>query len=152
MIDQAISRVWPALVIALGSVIAGGLLSAVTAHAATQAASWASAYLVLVGGVGTAGLAIGRGLLSASTPSRGRLWGELGLWMAGNALVMLGTLASPAWLVELGSVMLVAALGSVGAGVYRGKGHTPLRWLFLTLLVVLAVSIPAGILLSNLRR
>lgn len=152
MIDHVVSRVWPALVIALVSVIAGGILSAVTAHAATQAASWAAAYLVLVGGVGTAGLAIGRGLVSASTPSNNRLWSERGIWVVGNVLVLAGTLISPAGFVEVGSVLLMVTLWSVGAGVYRGKGHAALRWLFLTLLVVLIVSIPIGILLSHLRR
>lgn len=150
--ESPLRRVWPALVLALLCVIAGGLVSAVTAHAATQAASWAAAYLVLVGGVGTGGLAVGRGLFSRVEPTRARLGSELTTWLLGNALVLTGTLLTPAWLVEVGSVLLLVALVSVVAAVYRGGGAAILRRLFLTLVIVLLVSIPVGVLISHLRR
>lgn len=151
MIDRAVAQTWPALVIALLSVIAGGLLSAVTAHAATQSASWAAAYLVLVGGIGTGGLAIGRGMLSRGEPSRRRLILELAAWIFGNVHVLAGTLGGPPMFVEIGSAFLVGTLISVLLGVWKGPGHRALRGLFLTLVIVLLVSIPVGILLSNLR-
>lgn len=152
MVESFFQRFWPAWVLGLSCVIAGGLLSAVTAHAATQAASWASAYLVLVGGVATSGLAAGRGLLSREAPTPARLGIELGLWVAGNALVLIGTLLSPAWFVEAGSVLLVLALASIASGVHKGTGPALVRRLFLALVIVLLVSIPVGIALSHLRR
>lgn len=132
--------------------VGGGLLSAITAHAATQAASWAAAYLVLVLGVGTGGLAVGRALFTPPDSQAGRQREELIVWLLGNALVLAGTLLSPAWLVDAGSVLLVFALGSLLAGVYKGEGPALLRRLFLTLMTVLLVSIPIGVLISHLRR
>ncbi len=152
MKGHPIVRIWPAALVALVSVIAGGLLSAVTAHAPSQPAAWASAYLVLVCGVATGGLAVGRGMLSGSQPSASRLGLELTLWVAGNGLVLGGTLLSPAWLVEAGSVLMVIALGSVLAGVYRGGGNRLLRVLFMALVLVISVSIPVGLFLSHLGR
>lgn len=152
MIDRLVHQMWPALTLGLISIIAGGLLAAITAHAATQSASWASAYLVLVLGVGTAGLSIGRGLLSPGLPSPRRLGTEFALWVGGNALVLAGTLGGPALLVDVGSAALVVSLASVLAGVVRGRGSRTLRSLFLTLVIVLLVSIPVGIVLSHLRR
>ncbi len=152
MKEHPIVRIWPAPLVALVSVIAGGLLSAVTAHAPTQPTAWASAYLVLVGGVATAGLAVGRAMLSGSQPSARRLGLELALWVAGNGFVLGGTLLSPAWLVEVGSGLMVIALGSVLAGVYRGGGNRVLRVLFMALVLVISVSIPVGLFLSHLGR
>lgn len=152
MTEDVLRRTWPALLIALGAVVAGGLLSAITAHAATQAASWASAYLVLVVGVGTAGLAVGRALFTPAGSQVGWQRTELIVWLLGNALVLAGTLLSPAWLVDAGSVLLVFALGSLLAGVYKGEGPALLRGLFLTLVAVLLLSIPIGLLISHFRR
>lgn len=151
MSEESLRRVWPALLVALVSVIAGGLLSAVTAHAATRSASWAAAYLVLVGGVATGGLAAGRALLSSPFPRPARLWVEFALWFAGNAFVLVGTLLSPRWLVEVGSGLLVASLASLVAGDRGGTGPVVARRLFLALVTVLLVSIPVGVFLSHLR-
>lgn len=152
MVDDLLPRIWPALLVALASVIAGGLLSAVTAHAANRPAAWASAYLVLVCGVGTGGLAVGRGLFSTAPLPTGRAVFELTAWLLGNALVLIGTLLRPPWLVEIGSALLVLALGSLVAGVRRGTGSRLLRGLFMALVIVLLVSIPVGVFLSHLGR
>lgn len=152
MSEELLRRTWPAQLVALVSVVSGGLLSAISAHAATQAASWAAAYLVLVGGVATAGLATGRTLLSPARPHPARLWVEFALWVTGNALVLIGTLLTPTWLVDVGSGLLVAALAAIVTGVYAGRGPAIVRRLFLTLVTILLVSIPVGVLLSHLRR
>ncbi|HLR58712.1 MAG TPA: hypothetical protein VK098_11085 [Beutenbergiaceae bacterium] len=151
MSEEYLRRVWPALLVALVSIIAGGLLSAITAHAATRSASWAAAYLVLVAGVGTGGLAAGRALLSSPFPRPVRVWVEFVLWFAGNALVLAGTLLHPRWLVDVGGGLLVASLASVVAGVRRGAGPVAARRLFLTLVTVLLISVPVGLLLSHVR-
>lgn len=167
----SVKQFWLPLALALACVVAGGLTAAVTAHAATRAASWAAAYLVLVAGVATAGLALGRGLLSPVFPAPGRVGAEFSGWFIGNALVLVGTLSPVSWLVEVGSVLLVISLALIVLGVRSphpraggaqpGPGTVPsassrglrtIRTLFLTLVTVLIVSIPIGILLSHLRR
>lgn len=144
-------RISPALAVALVCTIAGGLVAAVTAHAPTRSASWASAYLVLVGGVATLGLAMGRGILSPDRVPGGRLTGELATWLAGNALVVIGTLAELTWLVDVGGALLVAALALVALGVRGGRGPGWLQGLFAALVAVLLVSIPVGLFLARLR-
>lgn len=147
----ALRRVAPALAVALASTVAGGLVAAATAHAPTEHASWASAYLVLVVGVATLGLALGRALLSHGLSSGRRLLVELGLWLAGNALVMVGTLADVTWVVDVGGALLVAGLALVALAVRRGRGPGWLRAVFAGLVVLLLVSIPVGLVLARLR-
>lgn len=149
---------WPGLGFALVCTIAGGLLSAVTAHAPTQPASWAAAYLVLVCGVATLGLVMGRGVLSGEVPGGRRLLAEFAAWMLGNALVIIGALSSNPWVVDAGSFLLVGALALVVRGVLRGGARPKeraarrwMRWAFAFLVLVLLVSIPIGVLLSHLR-
>lgn len=148
-------RIVPALAVALGSTIAGGLVAAVGAHAPSEHASWASAYLVLVGGVATLGLALGRGLLSPDrSPDRAtarRLALELGTWSVGNALVIGGTLGAVTWLVDLGGALLVVALALVVLGVRGGRGLGRVRALFAGLVALLLVSIPVGLVLARVR-
>ncbi len=159
-LDPALRRTAPALVIALLATIAGGVVSAATAHSATQPASWAAAYLVLVGGVATFGLALGRGLLAHRPPAdlpAGRLGLELGAWVAGNALVLGGNLGGSAVLLALGSALLVLALVLVVAGTRPhpsrslpyAAGPAWVRWLFTAIVVVIAVSIPIGNVLAS---
>lgn len=149
--SAALRRIAPALLVALLSTVAGGLVAAVTAHAPTEHASWASAYLVLVGGVATLGLALGRGYLSPERVSARRLGGELALWLVGNALVVIGTVGEVMWLVDLGGALLVVALALVALGVRVGRGPRSLRAGFSALVVLLLVSIPVGLVLARLR-
>ena len=144
-------RVAPALAIAAASTIAGGLVSAATARTPTEHASWAAAYLVLVGGVATFGLALGRGLLSPGRPSGRALVTELVGWVVGNALVLVGTLAERTLLVDLGGLLLVIVLALSALGVRHGRGPTGVRRAFTALVVLLLVSIPVGLVLARLR-
>ncbi|MEO7130044.1 MAG: hypothetical protein ABIZ07_01545 [Dermatophilaceae bacterium] len=143
-------RLGPGLTVALASVIAGGLLSAVTARAPSRNASWAAAYLVLVVGIATLGLVLGRGFLSREQPSDRTLLGEFSAWLVGNALVLVGTLSEQTWLLDLGGLLLVTVLALTVLGVRRGPG---LRWVrvgFTSLVLLLLVSIPIGLILARL--
>lgn len=155
--STALRRTAPALVIALAVTVAGGFVAAITAHEPTEHATWATAYLVLVGGVATLGLAIGRGFLSPEQVSSRRLASELAAWVVGNALVVTGTVADTTWLVDLGGVFLVVALALVALGVRGGQGGRGGRgpgWVragFSALVVLLLVSIPVGLVLARVR-
>jgi len=143
---------WPFFVLAPIGIIAGGLLSAVTAHAPTQPTSWASAYLVLVVGVASAGLGVGRALLSPTSPSPSRLGTEAACWTVGNMSILFGTLTQPAGSVEIGSALLVVTLMLMILGIRAGQGPRVVRLLFTVLVWILIVSIPIGVLLSHLGR
>lgn len=159
-LESALRSTAPALVVALLATIAGGIVSAATAHAASRPASWAAAYLVLVGGVATLGLALGRGLLApVESASRRRSSLELSVWVTGNGLVLGGNLAELRPLLAAGSVLLVVALVLVvwatmpdtRRGVAdRGVAPPWVRWCFTAIVIVLAVSIPIGNVLATL--
>lgn len=149
-VERVGRQIAPALVIALASTIAGGLVAAVTARTASEKASWAAAYLVLVGGVATLGLALGRGFLSADRASGRSLAAELTVWVVGNALVFAGTLVDLTWLVDVGGALLVIALVLVVLGVRHGAGPRWARGVFTALVVILLVSIPTGLVLARL--
>lgn len=147
--NAALRRVAPALVFALAALVVGGMVAAITAHAPTQPATWASAYLVLVGGVATLGLALGRGFLSADHAPGSRLVGEFTVWLLGNALVLVGTLTEATIVVDVGGVLLAIALALVALGVRRGPGPGWLRALFVALVVFLLVSTLVGLVLAH---
>lgn len=149
-VERVGRQIAPALVIALGSTVAGGLVAAVTARAASEKTSWAAAYLVLVGGVATLGLALGRGFLSPDRASGRSLATELIVWVLGNALVFAGTLVDLTWLVDVGGAVLVIALALVVLGVRHGAGPRWARSVFTALVVILLVSIPTGLVLARL--
>lgn len=129
------------------SVIAGGVVAAVTGPFDLEKGSWLAAYLVLVSGV--AQFAIGQAPAPLGARSSG--WSLVASWNLGNAAVILGTLAGLPLLVDLGSLLLVIGLG-IAAYAVRGSGSGGvLGWAYRALLVVLIVSIPIGIVLSHLR-
>jgi len=141
----------PFVVLGLACVIAGGLVAAATAHAPTQPASWAAAYLVLVGGVATLGFGAGQAVLASTVPTSGQVGLQLGAWYAGNAAVLVGTLVENTLLVDLGGLLLVVGLVLLVHGV-RGAGHGTPGWALLAyrgLVLLLLVSIPVGLALAN---
>lgn len=138
--------------IALGaiSIVAGGLVAAVTAISPTRHASWAAGYLVLVVGVAQVGIGAGQALLAPNTPSRGLITAELLSWVIGNAGVIAGTLMNRTTLVDLGGALLAISLVLfiLGARGHTGRARWPL-YLYRLLITVVLVSIPIGLIISR---
>lgn len=131
-------------------VILGGIIAAVTSPMELYRGSWLAAYLVLVCGVAQA--AMGRAqesLPSRTVPRVAWRWQFLG-WNAGNALVIAGTLRQTLPLVYAGGLLLLAVIATA-AWVLRGGVTRNWGWLYAALLVILAVSIPTGLVLAHLR-
>lgn len=145
----------PALVLGGLCIVAGGLVAAVTAHAPSEKASWAAAYLVLVGGVAQIGLSLGHAAFSGRSSYR-TARAHLAAWNGGNALVVAGTIAGLVALTYVGGVLLVAALALLApalrpqAAPSTGTGRWLLRG-YRLLVVLLLVSIPVGLVLALLR-
>lgn len=132
------------------SIIAGGLLAAVTAIAPTRHATWAAAYLVLVVGVAQLGIGVGQALLAPKTPSSRLITAELLTWDIGNAGVIAGTLLNRVALVDLGGVLLAISLVLFLLGVRGHPGQK--RWLlyaYRLLIAIVLVSIPIGLTISR---
>lgn len=136
--------------IALTFVIAGGLIAAVTGPLQLAKGSWLAAYLVLVAGVALGVLARQPLNIDAPAPSAGRWWIMIGLWIAGNALVVAGALLSVPFATDLGGVVLVAVL-VLALVATRFAKNVALAWVLRTAYVILIVSIPIGLALTHLR-
>ncbi len=148
----------PWVALGTGAVIVGGLLAAVVAHDPTEKPVWASAYLVLVVGVGQIGLALGRTLLATRVVAARGVAIEFLVFALGNVGVVLGTLTDTVWLVDVGGALLLVALVSMIWGVRsstdartvrRSPWTTWLLWSFRVLVAVLVVSIPVGLVLAR---
>ncbi len=133
------------------SVVAGGLVAAVTGPLEWAQGSWLAAYLVLVCGVGGFGIGIIQKRAAAGLPS---VWArtQLGSWVGGNAAVIVGSLSAFPLGVDVGVVLLGGALvialirspGIAEIGHLRSGGYR-------ALLTVLILSAPIGSVLSHLR-
>jgi hypothetical protein len=138
--------------IALGaiSIVAGGLVAAVTAIAPTRHATWAAAYLVLVVGVAQLGIGVGQALLAPKIPSSRLITAELLTWDVGNAGVIAGTLMNRVGLVDLGGALLAVSLVLfiLGARGHTGRNRWPL-YLYRLLITIVLVSIPIGLIISR---
>ncbi len=140
------------------SIIAGGLIAAVTDPLDLEHGSWASAYLVLVGGVAQYAIGLARDTRDGTADRRG--WTQVVVWNAANALVLLGVQADRPILVDVGSALLLAAIAIAlfDAAAERGLRSTQLAnhvWLrrgFVALLVFVGASIPVGIVLAHQSR
>lgn len=142
---------FPFLAIGGACVIAGGLTAAVTAHAPSENATWAAAYLVLVAGVAQVAFGSGQAWLAGQRPSPRLLAGELATWNLGNAAVIAGTVSGVTPAVDIGGVLLVIALALLLAA---ARGPRRAGWplaLYRALIVIVLVSIPVGLVLAELR-
>lgn len=139
-------------IVGVVAVILGGLVAAVTGPLQLDKGSWAAAYLVLVAGVAQVAMGIARRRWTrAGSDIAG--WWQFALWNLGHAGVVGGTVAASAALVFAGSGLLVAALALaflLTLRVQRG-GHRMLLIGYRVLLVLLAISIPVGMVLSAIR-
>jgi hypothetical protein len=135
------------------AIIAGGLISAFSARRPTQFTAWVSAYLVLVVGIMQLGIvslwhALGR-------PQVAVAWLALLIYNLGNLCVIIGTLLKkragryprP---VDLGGLFLALAMLLLLMSVR----HAKLSWAlggFAALVIIILVSMPIGLVLSNKR-
>lgn len=138
-----------------GCVVAGGLVAAATAPTPSTHASWAAAYLVLVGGVAQVALGWGQAVLAPHLPSRRRVLAQIAAWNAGNTAVLAGTLTGITLVVDLGGALLVVGLALLAHAVRGGvrSGGQLARWArygFGLLVLILLVSIPIGLLLARI--
>ena len=141
------------------SIVLGGLVAAVTGPLELAHGSWLAAYLVLVGGVAQWAMGQAR-QRRPDVLQPGRSWAQIGCWNAGNLLVIAATLTGAPWLVDLGSTLLVIALAIAWRAARPGAcpaAHPATTWTsmllhrgYRMLLLVLAVSIPVGMVLSHL--
>lgn len=142
----------PFLVIGGLGILAGGFLSAISAAAPSYLASWAVAYLVLVVGFAQLLLGIGQDQLAVRRPSAGLVVAEVLAFNLANAAVLVGSLASNMLLTWLGAALIVVAMGLfIWAARGSGGRHQWLLYLFRTMIVILLVSAPIGIVLAHSR-
>jgi hypothetical protein len=141
----------PFVLLGIAAVIAGGLVSALTATAPTRQIAWLVAYLVLVVGVAQIGLGAGQAWLAARPLGGGLLVIEFLGFTFGNAGVAAGTMLSLPILVDVGGVLLVVSLALFFWGVRRSARGGWLRYLYRALVVLLLVSIPIGLVLAQIR-
>lgn len=148
----------PFLVAGVLCVIGGGLLAAATAYVTTQKTAWATAYVVLVGGVAQIGLGAAVAWL-APVASRRAAWWAFGGWNLGNAGVLTGQLTGTVVLTDLGTALLVAALVLVLVAVRSrhrtdpgaaDAAHPAVLHLFRALVVLLVITMPIGVVLAHL--
>ncbi|MPV35994.1 hypothetical protein GB881_02840 [Georgenia subflava] len=140
----------------LVAIIAGGFVAAVTGPTGFTEGSWVAAYLVLVAGVAQLCLGMGQALLAAVPPSKRRRGWQLVLYNVANVAVLFGTLSGSVAVVVAGGALLLVALALFLAAVRRPRTQPPHThsWyltLYRILLVILGVSVPAGVVLSVLR-
>lgn len=156
--DVLAARLDPFFVIGSVSIVAGGLVAAVTAPLHLAHGSWSAAFLVLIGGVAQIALGKAQAALALPEPPVRVLVTELVTWNLGVAAVITGTLVRVPVIVDAGGVLLVGALGTM-IFVVRGRSESegataPPRWARCTyraLLGVVLASIPVGLTLAHLR-
>jgi len=144
----ALRRALPFFVAAAVYVIAGGVLAAATAYVTTQKTAWATAYIVLVGGVAQAVLGAALGWL-AQHARTALVWPAFVLFNVGSLGVLAGQLTGVLALTFTGGALLVIALVLIIIATRRGApAHPVLLWGFRAVAVILAVSIPTGLVLA----
>lgn len=142
------SRWAPSFLIGAVSIVGGGLVAAIAATDPSESGIWASAYLVLVAGVAQIALGLGQAWLAERPPSPEAVMSELALYNLGNAAVIGDTLVDRTWLVDLGGVLLIAALAMYLWASRRARGGSVLLAYRLLIAFVL-VSIPVGLVLAR---
>jgi hypothetical protein len=154
-VDAFVAR-WPAMRPFLGigsvSVVAGGLVAALTRPTGFELGSWLAAYLVLVGGVAQIALGTGQAWLADEPPRATAVNAEVATWNLGVAATVVGTLAAAPVVTTLGGIATALALVLFLVGV-RMPGPAP-RWALIVyrwVVAIVLVSIPVGLALAWIR-
>lgn len=137
--------------IAAGSVfvIVGGLVAAATRPLDLAKGSWLAAYLVLVVGVALVVIGAAQQQLTTEVAPRKRSWQLIG-WGVANTLVVAGSLESIPAITDAGSALLFATLGLtawIGWPLLRTRRVS--AYLYIAVLIILAVSVPIGSVLAH---
>ncbi|WP_131886543.1 hypothetical protein [Dietzia cinnamea] len=139
------------VLVGLTAIIAGGLVAAVTGPTEFADGSWVAAYLVLVVGVAQVGLGAGQALLAADVLSGRLRMVQLLAYNLANSAVLVGTLAESVVVVVGGGVLMLASLALFLAPARHVHALTWYLVLYRMAIVILAVSVPVGIVLSVVR-
>jgi hypothetical protein len=137
------------LLIGTACIVAGGFVAAVTAASPSEKGAWVAAYLVLVVGVAQIALGAGQAWLAREAPPAGVVAAELAIFNLGNAAVIGGTLADTTWIVDIGGVLLIAALTMYLGATRSARGGWPLL-VYRVLIAFVLISIPVGLMLARL--
>lgn len=138
---------------ALGAsyVVLGGLVAAVGYSADWDRAAWASAFLVLVGGVAQVVLGGGAVALAAAQPPRKGFLLRIALWNIGTLVVLAGGLAEQVVVVAIGGLVLLGGLVVSLKSARCGGRRVHARWAQLGydgFVVFLLASIGVGVALT----
>lgn len=130
------------------AVVLGGLIAAGSAPARSEAAAWAAAYLVLVGGTAQAAIGAAQLLLSRRPPSRAARNAQVLLWNAGTIAVITATVTAVPILGDAGGLMLLVVLALSARAVRgaAGRGASTYR----VLMALLAVSVVVGQVIARI--
>lgn len=134
------------------SVIAGGLIAALTRPTGFTLGPWVAAYLVLVGGVAQIALGGGQALLAERPPPAALVRLEFVVWNLAVAAVLVGTLVPVVTVTMVGGVVTGGALVLFLGGVRRVRSSP--RWalnLYRGVGLFVLLSTPVGLVLAWLR-
>jgi hypothetical protein len=152
---QVLTR-WPAarvfVVIGSVSIVAGGLVAAVTRPAGLELGSWLAAYLVLVAGVAQIALGVGQASLAQAPPPARTVRAEAWWWNVGAAATLAGSLTAMPVITTAGGAASIVALSLFFRGVHaRGTGARRLLSLYRGVVAIVMVSTPIGLALAWIR-
>lgn len=134
------------------SILAGGVVAAVSRPTGFEQGPWVAAFLVLVAGVAQLSLGVGQAALASASPTPLVVIAELALWNLGCVLTIVGTLAAAPVLTTIGGVAVIAALVVfLWSVLTNGSAGGWLRIGYLTVLWFVLASTPVGLLLAWLR-
>lgn len=144
----------PLLIAGAVSVVAGGLVAAVTGPTGWSDGSWVAAFLVLVVGVAQIGIGAGQAYLAVTTRTLAFVAVQAVMWNLGCATVIAGTLLPSPATVAVGSAPLVAVLvlSMVAIRDQFGAQRSVVLVGYRLLLLVVLVSVPIGVALAFARR
>ena len=134
------------------SVVAGGLVAAVSGPSGFENGSWLAAFLVLVGGVAQIVLGGAQALISEEPPSRSLVRAEAITWNLAAVGVVVGTLVALPVVTSMAGMLTVASLALFLSGARRiAPGMRLISFCYRALIVVVLLSTPVGLVLAWLR-